>query len=445
MEDRNHRLSRRKFLRQAAAAMTLAGLPAAAHADTSEATKVFRARPPRLDTAGRKPIAVIATVYRPLAHADHIAGRFVHGYPRDGRFHVPGQYVESLYVDQVPDNDLSRGLARDFGFRLTRSVEDALTNGSGKLAVDGVLLIGEHGNYPRNDKGQILYPRFEFMEQIVSVFRRTGRSVPVFNDKHLSYSWAKAKQMMHWAHELRFPFMAGSSLPVTWRRPELELSLQSPVEEALVATYGPIEVYGFHGLETLQVMLERRRGGETGVRAVTCLTGNDVWKAGDSGLWSWELLEAALGRSETLNVGDIRRNVGTVAVGNMPKAPPTAFLVEYRDGTRGTVLLLNGHIHDFCFAARIKGESRPASCLFYLPPPPGAKFFDGLVANIEKLFETGQSPYPVERTLLTTGVLDAAMESHYRRGTRIETAELDLTYAAPADSGFRRGSVSAPV
>jgi hypothetical protein len=445
MEDRNHRLSRRKFLRQAAAAMTLAGLPAGAHADTSEATKVFRARPPRLDTAGRKPIAVIATVYRPLAHADHIAGRFIHGYARDGRFHVPRQYVESLYVDQAPDNDLSRGLARDFGFRLTRSVDEALTNGTGKLAVDGVLLIGEHGNYPRNEKGQILYPRFEFMEQVVSVFRKTGRSVPVFNDKHLSYSWPKAKQMMQWAHELHFPFMAGSSLPVTWRRPELELPLQSPVEEALVATYGPIEVYGFHGLETLQVMLERRRGGETGVRAVTCLTGNDVWKAGDSGLWSWDLLEAALGRSETLNVGDIRRNVGTVAVGNMPKTPPTAFLVEYRDGTRGTVLLLNGHIHDFCFAARIKGESRPASCLFYLPPPPGAKFFDGLVANIEKLFETGKSPYPVERTLLTTGMLDAAMESHYRRGTRIETPELDLTYTAPADSGFCRGSVSAPV
>ena len=65
---------------------------------------------------------------------------------------------------------------------------DALTLGTGKLAVDGVLLIGEHGNYPRNDSGQILYPRYELMEQIVSVFRKTGRSVPVFNDKHLSYS-----------------------------------------------------------------------------------------------------------------------------------------------------------------------------------------------------------------------------------------------------------------
>jgi hypothetical protein len=307
-----------------------------------------------------------------------------------------------------------------------------------------VLLIGEHGNYKRNEKGQILYPRHEWMEQIVSVFRQTGQVVPVFCDKHLSYSWAKAKQMYDWAQELKIPFMAGSSLPVTWRRPELELPLESPVEDALVATYGPIEVYGFHALETLQVMVERRLGGETGIKAVTCLTGKDVWKAGDAGRWSWDLLEAALGRSETLNPGDIRRNVG-MPVQAYPAIPPTAFLIEYRDGLRGTVLLLNGHIQDFCFAAKIKGESQPASCMFYLPIPPGAKFFDGLVANIEKFLETGQSPYPVERTLLTSGALDAVMESHYRRGERVETPQLEIRYRAPSDSGFSRGSPANPV
>ena len=62
--------------------------------------------------------------------------------------------------------------------------------------------------------------------------------------------------------------MAGSSLPVSWRRPELELTLDAPIEDALVAAYGPIEVYGFHALETLQTMVERRKGGETGVKAV---------------------------------------------------------------------------------------------------------------------------------------------------------------------------------
>jgi hypothetical protein len=237
--------------------------------------------------------------------------------------------------------------------------------------------------------------------------------------------------------------MAGSSLPVTWRRPELEPPLETPFEDALVAAYGPIEVYGFHALEALQVMLERRRGGETGVKAVTCLSGNDVWKAGDAGRWSWELLRAALRRSETINPGDIRRNVGVFGVGSMPPTPATAFLVEYRDGTRGTVLLLNGHIQDFVFAGRVRNEAKPLSCLLVLPPPPGARFFDALVTNIEKLFDNGRSPTPVERTLLTTGVLDAAMESHKQHGERIETPELDVRYVAPADSGFVRGSIAA--
>jgi hypothetical protein len=237
--------------------------------------------------------------------------------------------------------------------------------------------------------------------------------------------------------------MAGSSLPVTWRRPELELKLETPVEEALVACHGPIEVYGFHGLEALQVMMERRKGGETGVKAVTCLTGKDVWKAGDAGKWSWDLLDAALARSESVNLGDVRKNVGAMAVQGMPATPATAFLVEYRDGSRGAVLLLNGHVQDFTLAARIKGHDKPASCLFHLPPPPGARYFDALVNNIEKLLETGRTPYPVERTLLTTGVLDAAMTSHDQRDGRVETPELDVTYAAPADSGFLRGGVAA--
>src|SRR5205823_2887874 len=247
-----------------------------------------------------------------------------------------------------------------------------------------------------------------------------------------------------WSRELKFPFMAGSSLPVTWRRPELEPRLDTPFEEGLVAAFGPIEIYGFHALEALQVMMERRKGGETGVKAVTCLTGKDVWKAGDEGRWSWELLEAALGRSETIALGDLRRNVGSTPVAKMPATPALAFLIEYVDGTRGTVLLLNGHVQDFTFAAKVKGEPKPISCQFHLPEPPGARYFDALVHNVEKLFETRQSPYPVERTLLTSGVLDAVMESHYRRGSRVETPELSVRYAAPADSGFLRGGVSAP-
>jgi hypothetical protein len=444
MHDRQLRCSRRKFLAQAAALTLAGGLSQPGAAKDAIPPGSIYTRPGRPATAGRKPIAVVATVYRPLSHAYHIAGRFLHGYPRDGKLHVPQHYVRSVFVDQAPETDLSRDLAREFDFQATRTVADALTLGTDKLAVDGVLLIGEHGNYPRNDRQQILYPRYELLEQIVAVFRKTGRSVPVFNDKHLSYTWDRAKTMVGWAEELKFPFMAGSSLPVTWRRPELELPLGTPIEEALVAGYGPIEVYGFHALEALQVMVERRKAGETGVKAVTCLTGRDVWMAGDEGQWNWELLEAALARSESVNPGDVRKNTGSMGVDRMPATPAVAFLVEYRDGTRGTALLLNGHVQDFTFACKVKGESRTPSCLFHLPPPPGAKYFDCLAGNIEKLFETGKAPYPVERTLLTSAALAAGMESHYRRGARVETPELEVRYAAPADSGFFRGGVASP-
>ncbi len=441
MLDRHQRCSRRKFL-ASAAALTLAGNAGAESQAPQGSLPLSRTRPAKPSVGGRKPLAVVTTVYRPLSHSHHIAGRFVTGYARGGQLHVPRQYVHSLYVDQKPENDLSADLARDFGVRVCRSIGEALTAGD-ELAVAGVLLIGEHGNYPRNERGQILYPRFEMMEQIVSVFRKTGQSVPVFNDKHLSYTFAKARQMLDWAAELKFPLMAGSSLPVTWRSPELEPRLETPFEDALVAAYGPLEVYGFHALEALQVMLERRKGGETGVRAVTCLTGKDVWKAGDAGRWNWDLLEAALARSETVNPGDIRVNVGSIAVARMPVTPAHAFLIEYRDGTRGTVLLLNGHVYDFTFAGRVRGAGGPpASCLFQLPAPPGARYFDTQVAAIEKFFEQRQAPYPVERTLLTTGILDAAMRSNELRGARVETPELDVRYAAPADSGFARGTIA---
>jgi hypothetical protein len=446
MEDRQQRCSRRKFL-ASAAALTLVGSGSAQTA-AEGSLPLSRTRPAKPSNKGRKPLAVLSTVYRPLSHAYHIAGRFLHGYARGGQLHVPKHYVHSLYVDQTPETDLSRAIAKEFDVRVTRgnrdrsrSVEETLTVG-GKLAVEGVLLIAEHGNYEPNEKGQILYPRLELMEAVANVFRKTGQSVPVFNDKHLSYTFERAKKMLGWARELKFPLMAGSSLPVTWRSPELELRLDSPVEDALVACYGPIEVYGFHALETLQAMMERRKGGETGVKAVTCLTGKEVWKAGDAGCWSWDLLEAALSRSETVNPGDIRINVGSMPVYGYKATPARAFLIEYRDGTRGTVLMLNGHILDFCFAAKLRGENKPASCLFRLPPPPGARFFDAQVANLEKFYETSKAPYPVERTLLTTGILDAVMTSHHQRGTRIETPELEVRYTAPADSGFLRGNVA---
>jgi hypothetical protein len=391
------------------------------------ATALFAAAPvrPRL--------AVVTTIYHLNSHADHIVGRFLKGYTLRGRHHQPEHEVVSMYVEQSGERDLSAGLARKFGFRLCRDIPQALTLGSGRLAVDGVLLIAEHGDYPENELGQKLYPRHEMLSQIVEVFRSSGRSVPVFNDKHLSYSWEKARQMVDWSRELGFPLQAGSSLPVTFRLPELEFPLGTRFEQALAVAFSHPDIYGFHLLETLQCHVERRAGGETGVRAVQALSGEAVWAAGLAGAWSHELLEEALSRSHTVNIGRLRDNV----------REPIAFLLEYRDGFKAQALLLNGHVEDFTFAARVAGKKGAASTMHYLPGRPAVKFFDGLVWNIERMFAAGRAVIPVERTLLVSGALEALLKSRHQKGARLETPHLDVAYQAPEDSGCLRGPADA--
>jgi hypothetical protein len=429
---------RRDFLHAAA------GLTAGAVlADGIQAEERPHVQPPARADKPTKKLALVTTAYHYLSHAYHVAGRFLHGYLRDGRMHYSDFGLVSAYVEQQRDNDLSKELSRKHHFTLHPDVAGALTLDSDRLAVDGVLLIGEHGDYPYNAKGQKLYPRYELFQKIVEVFRQSKRTVPVFCDKHLYYDRKKAAQMYDAARKMGISLMAGSSLPITWRRPELELPLGAKIEEALVASRGELEIYGIHALESLQCMVERRAKGQQGVKAVTCLEGDAVWKAGDDGLWSWDLLEEALSRSPSLNVGDVRDNCRQFVP--PPGRPtflkgPIAFVVEYRDGLKAAVLILNGHHDDTTFAARLADRKEPVSTLFYLPPPPGAGFLQALTVRIEDFLASGKPPYPVERTLLTGGILDVALESRVRGHKRLETPDLDVSYDPPKDSGFLRGA-----
>ena len=438
MRSNLQRTDRRRFLQAAAGLCLTSTLGAAEHPRSQP--------PPRPDKPSRK-LAVVTTAYHYLSHAYHICGRFLHGYLRNGRYHFPDWAIAGMHVAQQGKNDLSRELSRTHKFPLYGTVADALTLGGNKLAVDGVLLIAEHGDYPYNDRGQKLYPRYEMFNQIATVFRNSGRSVPVFNDKHLSYNRKHGFAMVQTARKLGFPLMAGSSLPVTWRRPELELPLNSRIREALVVSRGELEIFGIHALESLQCMVERRTRGQQGVRAVQCLEGDAVWRAGDKGVWSWELLEHALGRSPSRNVGDVQTNCRHF---RPPSGRPTflrspiAHVIEYRDGLRATVLILNGHTDDTTFAARLQGEKRPVSTLFYLPPPPGAAFLEALTIRIEDFLATGRPPYPVERTLLTGGILDVSLESRVKGHRRLQTPDLDVSYDPPKYSGFMRGDYVAP-
>lgn len=415
-------LSRRQFLQTVAASSALPYcLPAAGYADAGD----------------RKKLAIVCTVWWMQSHAQHMGDRFLTGYPWQGRWHQPPLDVVSVYVDQKPDNDLSAQRAREFGFTVYPTIAETLCSGGSQLAVDAVLVIGEHGDYPLSPIGQKKYPRYEFFQQITQVYRNSGRSVPLFNDKHLSWNFDWAKVMVATSKELDFAFCAGSSLPVTWRMPAVDLPLGAKVEEALIVAFGPVDIYDFHALETLQCMVERRAGGETGVNAVHALQGDAVW---DAGWWSPELFTACLSRSHTL--GQARSNFGhrypTPEELRQLCPRPTAYRIEYRDGLKATMLLADGLVTDFNFAARIAGQPELISTQFYLPPRPNVAYSSSLMAKAEETFVTGKAPYPVERTLLTSGLVTAGMTSLANGQTRLETPHLDVVYQPAATSQFVR-------
>ena len=375
----------------------------------------------------KKKVAAIVTEYRRHSHADVIVGKILEGYHHQGG-PGPGLRLAGLYVDQFPAGDWSRGLAQKYGFPIRETIADALTLGGQTLAVDGVLIIGEHGKYPTNAKGQIQYPRRQFFEEVTRTFARTKKAVPVFNDKHLAAAWADARWMYDKARELHFPLMAGSSVPLTWRRPPLTLPRNAPLVEAVQIGYGPFEGYGFHALEGLQCLAERRRGGETGVRAVQCLQGEAMWQALDQGRWSKELLDAAVALVPAHAPGDYRTPTAKAKDAGV-------FLIEYRDGFRAAVAMLNGWVHEgdggaFCFAGKVQGQDRPAAMHFYLQQPDPFGHFAYLVRAIDAMMQSGHASYPVERTLLTTGILDAVMTSRAEKNRRIETPHLAIAYQA---------------
>ncbi|MDQ1328434.1 MAG: hypothetical protein QG641_1719 [Candidatus Poribacteria bacterium] len=363
----------------------------------------------------RKKISAIVTAYYPSSHADVIITKFLKGFPTDNGLLPPKVDIASIYIDQTHDRDIGIKMADQYGVSVYPSIRQALTLGGKELAVDGVILIGEHGDYAWNEKDQQLYPRRYFLEQTCGVFATSGRSVPVYSDKHLSYNWSDAKWMYERTKELEVPFMAGSSLPLGWRNPWLEYPLNTKVEEAITVAYGGLESYGFHALELLQCMVERRFGGETGIRSVQCIEGNDVWKAGNEGRWSQELAKSALACIEGKKDGNME----------MQCEAPAVFLLEYSDGLCAGVLMLNNYLQGWGYSGRVNGQVQ--SMETYLPNSPYAHF-SYLSLNIQQLFLTGTPPYPVERTLLVSGALDALMESRYKGHIRIETPYLDVHY-----------------
>src|ERR1051326_2286901 len=250
-----------------------------------------------------KRIAAILTEYWLGSHADVVIGKYLEGYNQDDKPPYPRSKIVAMFTEHVPENDLSRPMGEKYGVPIFRTVQEALTLCGDKLAVDGVILIGEHGDYPVNDKGQKLYPRFEMFLKITDVFRESGRSVPVFNDKHLSYSWRQARRMVEISKELKFPMLAGSSVPVAHRVPSIDTPFGMAQKYAVAVSYSGLDIYGFHVIEALQCLVERRNGGETGVSSVQCFENEDCWNFIERNGWVKRLFEEAITRSKTRKPG----------------------------------------------------------------------------------------------------------------------------------------------
>ena len=394
-------LSRRSWLNSALAAVVWSGLP----------KQACRAA----DGPKPKSVAAIITAYETGLHADVLLGKIMEGWKQDGGT-GPALRLASMYVDQFSPRDLARSMAKKHNVPIFDSIEKAITVGGNSIPVDGVISIGEHGDYPWNEKEQHLYPRRRFFEGITETFQKYGRVVPVFNDKHPGPVWADAKWMYDRARELKFPFMAGSSLAVTFRDPEMSVPMGSQIEAAVGIGYSGLDIYGIHALEAFQCLVERRQGAESGVKRVQYREGDSVWKVLDDGTVSKDAFEAAL-KLTTSEPGKVRQC-----------EKPSLFLFEYVDGLMGSIFMLPGLAGATAVSVKLKGQSTPMATRFEERKDPHYPHFAYLLKGIERMVHTGKTSYPIERTLLTAGILDRALTSRVQNQEKLITPELAIRY-----------------
>src|SRR5262249_53265350 len=153
-----------------------------------------------------------------------------------------------------------------------------------------------------------------------------------------------------------------------------------------------------------------------------CLQGKEAWEAARSGKWDRSLLDAA---------------VAAVFAKAPPKKPSKiedddaaalVYHIEYNDGLQAAAYMSPRHVHEFAFAGREKGKAKPEACWYELPKPQ-RDHFSFLVQNVAQMMVTGKAAYPVERTLLTTGMLDFLITSKVSGNKRVETPQLNIKYS----------------
>ncbi|MGI4758261.1 MAG: hypothetical protein ACRYGF_15610 [Janthinobacterium lividum] len=369
----------------------------------------------------------------PTSHADWIINKLLDGYWWHGA-HTPSRVeVVSVYIHQLETSLLGQKVCKAKNIPIYKTVGEAVTLGGKDLAVDGVVIVAEHGNYPTDLKGHWLLPRWWIYQQVVRVFEASQRSVPVFNDKHLSYSWDDAKWMFDKSRELNFPLTGGSSIPTYFRKPEIELAAGTPIRNSIVVGDAADEGAISHCIDVLQAFVDRRRGGETGVRSVQSIRGTKTWAWVERNAWAGNLLEAVRKQFD-LPPGHFQQG-----------RRPAVCIVEYNDGTRAAVI--SGAGVGWTYAADVEGQKQPTIVSMLGWPGPVSQYHAANAHEhwITEMMLTRKEPFNAERLLLSTGIVNNCMESNWQNGQysevgrRVETPFLNMTYHSTHGPLFESG------
>ncbi len=370
-------------------------------------------------------IAVLATEFSPRSHVDVIASRWVKPPPSDAKYGwaSPQTQIASLHVAQSPENDMSDKFCQENGIPKYPSIAEALTLGGTDLAVDAIILIAEHGRYPLNEFQQKLYPRKEMFDQIVDVFQRSGRVVPVFLDKHLSWNPAWAHEMYWQIKDLGIPFLGGSSLTHCPLLPAMPPTAGPGGYKEIVAMYSnEVESYLFHGLEVIEAVIERAPRGHIGIESITAWPNDEAWDALERGEFSATLFEQsarAVSEEALASLRQLREERGQ---------PVYAFQLLYADGLKVTQFMTHNVVRKWSFACEYAG-SDPSIASACVDPGTRAEFhpsFARLNGQIQNLFLTEKPPISLNRLYLTTMATAACMNALAQPGIPFHAPWLSL-------------------
>jgi len=371
-------------------------------------------------------IAFLLEEFVTSSPAQQLLDRFLIGYPRDGSFHRNTNLEVSAYLVVSSESDFG-SRREDFRLRIEPTAEQAVAK------ADAVVIVSRR-------PGAVANEAF-----INLALRNAPEESACFVYGALANTLATARQFVALAASRKIALLAGTPISVTWRLPPIDLTPGTPLTEALIVVqvsalaaqatppFPPASLRGaeLHALEGLLPVIERRRGGESGLRSVRFLEGKEFWRAGDKGLWSWPLLASALSRSHTPQGNSLEdgRTEDLVGLGLVRKLArnPRGWLLEHRDGLRSAILVLDGVVADFNFAARALDGS-VVSAQLLRGAPPAEHHFSRLAEVIDNFFRTGTAPWAIERNLLSAGLLEAFAKPGSLSGQTVRTDGLTVAY-----------------